>query len=780
MRKRNLKQFYIWGVFSLIAMVFIFVGVNAGAFKAFADSSSGTNFSGITGSPEDEALYNATNTYDYKGENEFGDRAYVYYDTSVEGKNNNVVSANAPLITVLTHGLDGKASHWSNVEDKFSYDKDSMFARLEQELLKNDGSGANIYWAVMQGASGFKLYDLNDENNRIVKNEGTPSEYIEYTEEKTTDAITDISKHIILIFQSSVPGEYNYKVYEEFNYMLSKIIYDVKMLSNGELPQINLIGHSRGGITNLQYALDHPELVASIFSLGTPYFGSDTAATSFGSEFASKNGREDIISRDIYLGYYNRWHDNYDRLYSEIKAHALGGYSDSDYLFDTLIEYEGIDVFTDGKLSADKLNAIKWAIKSDPVLVNSLNGSAEIADFLVSLFRDESYTESEAESYIQIVADIQYFGKDNTEGFFENFIDNFLHNLPFVGCPYFMNDLLVDLPSQTGFDRHSNTKSSYGFKVYAKCYENSDFEDGEEKKLSSSNMPAVVHNLEARDEDLIDYVLSNITLGGYEGYIYKQTSISTATLVGYSGDIISTEIALPSQIDGLTVDCIGSDLFKGEGDNVTSIIVPDTVEWLKDYAFAGLKSLVNVVISQESELKIIGSKAFLGCSKLVNYNVTKNVIEIASDAFLGCSKFEAFSVSEWNSTYSGKDGALFNKAGTKLLHYPEGKNVDVLEVPSTITEIEPYAFSNNEGIEKLHIYGTPRIGNFAFFNCTNLRCVYFYSDTVPTIGSGAFTGNTFTLYVPYDSQNLYNNKFAGFTNDIASISITVTLKSDNV
>lgn len=84
-----------------------------------------------------------------------------------------------------------------------------------------------------------------------------------------TEKLTDVNKHIIIIFEATYDREnkqisgtdnYNNYVYEEFNYMLSKIVYDVKYLS-GRLPKINLIGHSRGGITNLQYALDHPDLV---------------------------------------------------------------------------------------------------------------------------------------------------------------------------------------------------------------------------------------------------------------------------------------------------------------------------------------------------------------------------------------------------------------------------------------------------------------------------------------------------------------------------------------
>ena len=182
----------------------------------------------------------------------------------------------------------------------------------------------------MQSSTSFKLYDLNDSSN--INNQNL------YTKTQTITEITDISKHIIIVFQSSMPKEYNYKVYEEFNYMLSKIVYDVKQLNDGELPKINLIGHSRGGLTNLEYVLDHPRMVDSVFSLGTPYFGSDTASTELGKKFAKdSNGLDDIIDRNIYLSYFNRWNNGYSSLYSNINYHALGGFSDSDFVFDALI-----------------------------------------------------------------------------------------------------------------------------------------------------------------------------------------------------------------------------------------------------------------------------------------------------------------------------------------------------------------------------------------------------------------------------------------------------------
>lgn len=59
--------------------------------------------------------------------------------------------------------------------------------------------------------------------------------------------------------------------------MLSSILYKLKDNYGGKIPKVNLVGHSRGGLTNLQYALDHPDIVENLISIGTPYFGSSSA-----------------------------------------------------------------------------------------------------------------------------------------------------------------------------------------------------------------------------------------------------------------------------------------------------------------------------------------------------------------------------------------------------------------------------------------------------------------------------------------------------------------------
>ncbi len=108
------------------------------------------------------ALYSATNTYDYN-ENlnpslipgEENNRLYIMNSSS--DKNENVVSSDSPLLTVLTHGLGGSAYQWSNNgENKLGYTQDSILASLF------DAGPSNVYVAEIRNDE-YKLYDITEQ-----------------------------------------------------------------------------------------------------------------------------------------------------------------------------------------------------------------------------------------------------------------------------------------------------------------------------------------------------------------------------------------------------------------------------------------------------------------------------------------------------------------------------------------------------------------------------------------------------------------------------------------
>lgn len=271
----------------LLAVMVVFSGAISSVF-ALADTSN------------ENDIYSYTNTYDVvdtkidkiydQAGNTIGTYQFPVYN--LKERNDVIVSDDYPQVTFITHGLGGRAAHWSNDNDDskaFVYSKNSIIDLLQKR------ADCNIYLAQFNSTwDDFNLMLLDEKLNVI----------------KEIEHITDNTKHSIVVFEAYQADQKNDYIYAQFNYMASKILSDLRNLDeNKELPRVNLIGHSRGGLTNLQYALDHPEIVDSIFSLGTPYIGSTSASVDkhildlFGVRFSDTAGEDDIVNPDVYLDY---------------------------------------------------------------------------------------------------------------------------------------------------------------------------------------------------------------------------------------------------------------------------------------------------------------------------------------------------------------------------------------------------------------------------------------------------------------------------------------------
>jgi pimeloyl-ACP methyl ester carboxylesterase len=189
------------------------------------------------------------------------------------------VGAGAAGITVLTHGLGGHAGHWSNDlktdasgkfggETNLAYDPVSIIEKIRGNTL--GGVGIRLFVAKTNAA----MWNITDEFSLYEYTVNKALNPIAYNLPVYRTTITDFSQHTVIVIDSPDNVLKTHKqLYDELHYIIDKISYDYYAWC-GILPRINLIGHSRGGLINMDYAINHPKNVASIISLGTPYNGS--------------------------------------------------------------------------------------------------------------------------------------------------------------------------------------------------------------------------------------------------------------------------------------------------------------------------------------------------------------------------------------------------------------------------------------------------------------------------------------------------------------------------
>ena len=103
-------------------------------------------------------------------------------------------------------------------------------------------------------------------------------------------------------------------------------------------------------------------------------------------------------------------------------------------------------------------------------------------------------------------------------------------------------------------------------------------------------------------------------------------------IVGYIGS--ETDVIIPDTINGVDVINICEYAFYSN-DNITSVVIPDSVTTIGDYAFRDCTSLTSVVIG--GSVTTIGYFAFYYCTSLTSVVIPDSVTTIGSYAFEYCT-----------------------------------------------------------------------------------------------------------------------------------------------
>ena len=225
-----------------------------------------------------------------------------------------------------------------------------------------------------------------------------------------------------------------------------------------------------------------------------------------------------------------------------------------------------------------------------------------------------------------------------------------------------------------------------------------------------------------------------------------------------------TSITIP---DG--VKSIAMNTFDGCND-LKSVVLPDSLTSIDEYAFRRCYSLTSITIPDS--VTSIGQQAFTYCTGLTTIDIPDNVTSLSNyifanctslttvtipsgvsnfsyTAFDDCTSLTTISVVASNPYYSSIDGVVFDKDGTTLIAYPQGRQGGY-SIPDGVTSIERSAFMGCDGLTSIIIPdNVASIGSYAMSNCSNLTSITFESESVPLVGSYAVNTRTTTyVYTP--------------------------------
>lgn len=211
----------------------------------------------------------------------------------------------------------------------------------------------------------------------------------------------------------------------------------------------------------------------------------------------------------------------------------------------------------------------------------------------------------------------------------------------------------------------------------------------------------VTYQFEFKDYIGLNYVYYAYTIPNTDAtdnsafaYVNHGDSIE---ITGFDNSV--SDVVIPSEIEGLPVTAISVGAFYLS--TITSIEVPDSVT-------------------------SIGEMAFLGCTSLKSVKLSTGVAKIDKNAFGSCSALQEIQVAKDNPNFSSLNGVLYSKKQDTLIIYPAAKTDAAYIIPSGVTSVAMYAFSENPYLETLAIPNSLiKVGDSAFFNCKNLRSVSY-------------------------------------------------------
>ena len=235
---------------------------------------------------------------------------------------------------------------------------------------------------------------------------------------------------------------------------------------------------------------------------------------------------------------------------------------------------------------------------------------------------------------------------------------------------------------------------------------------------------------------------SALTYGDWE-YTIQNNEVYLTKYIGSGGDV-----KVPSALNGVPVTKINFGTFTNNK-NAETIYVPSSVKEIEEMAFQGC---VAREITIAEGCTTIGYKAFRLNDHLEKINIPSTVTEMGYELISGCPSLHTVILAE-GITVIPEDMCR------------DCPSLKTIRLPSTLRTIGKYAFGSTylagSGLTRIDIPSSvTTVEPYAFTRCFDLEEVNFLGNQVKTIGDGAFSDTGIEhIYLPTSVTKLGMNVF---------------------
>ena len=202
--------------------------------------------------------------------------------------------------------------------------------------------------------------------------------------------------------------------------------------------------------------------------------------------------------------------------------------------------------------------------------------------------------------------------------------------------------------------------------------------------------------LQAEEQEKVDYTVKL----NDDVFTYEVLTTDSVAIVGFEGDHIPHAVTIPDKVGERNVVRIAENAFYYQN-NVTAVVMPDTITSVGALAFAGCSKLTSVTWSKNLSVIEMGAFEGTGLSALSMNGVA--VTEIGNQAFRNCAALASVTLPASIRTLG--EGSFESCTAIASLTLPQGLEtigglcfhncsaLASLELPASVAFIGDYAFN---------------------------------------------------------------------------------------